>query len=134
MNPTYRAAVCTALTGPDSIVIEDLTPKSLASNEIRIAVKAAGLNFPDLLMTYGKYQFRPDPPFVPGLEVAGVVIEIADGVEDFAVGDRVLAGSKGAALPSRLSCQPKTQITWPPPSHLRKALAGRPLLQPHGML
>ncbi len=95
MSETYSAAVCTALTGPNSIRIEELKPKPLQAGDIRIAVKAAGLNFPDLLMTYGKYQFRPDPPFIPGLEVAGEVIEVAPDVTAFSAGDRVMGGSKG---------------------------------------
>jgi len=95
MSETYRAAVCTALIGPDSIRIEEMKAKPLQAGEVRIGVKAAGLNFPDLLMTVGKYQFRPDPPFVPGLEVAGIIIEIAPDVTKFSVGDRVMGGSKG---------------------------------------
>ncbi|GAA0470154.1 NADPH:quinone oxidoreductase family protein [Parasphingorhabdus litoris] len=95
MSTSYTAAVCTALTGPDSVRLEEMEAQALRSGEIRIAVKAAGLNFPDLLMTYGKYQFRPDPPFVPGLEVAGEVIDVASGVTSFSVGDRVMGGSKG---------------------------------------
>ncbi len=95
MAATYRAAICTALTGPDSLRIEEKTGRPLQSGEIRIAVHAAGLNFPDLLMTYGKYQFRPDPPFVPGLEVAGEVTEVASDVTALSIGDRVMGGSKG---------------------------------------
>lgn len=95
MSNSYRAAVCTALTGPDSIEIQEIERKPLQAGEVRIAVKAAGLNFPDLLMTYGKYQFRPDPPFIPGLEVAGEIVELAPDVTTLAVGDRVMGGSKG---------------------------------------
>lgn len=99
---TYRAAVCTALTGPDSIRIEDLPVARLAPDEVRVTVRAAGLNFPDLLMTFGKYQFRPDPPFVPGLEVAGDVIEVGAGVEGVSVGDRVMTGAKGGAFAEQI--------------------------------
>ncbi len=95
MSDTYRAAVCTALTGPDSVQVKERKAKPLKDGEVRIAVKAAGLNFPDLLMTYGKYQFRPDPPFVPGLEIAGEIIEVASGVTALSAGDRVMGGSKG---------------------------------------
>jgi NADPH2:quinone reductase len=98
MNSTYRAATCTALTGPSSIRIVEQDTIPLQSGEVRIRVRAAGLNFPDLLMTRGKYQFRPDPPFVPGLEAAGVVIEIASDVHGVKPGDRVMAGGKGGAL------------------------------------
>ena len=98
MTGTYRAAICTALTGPESIKILESEQRSLKDGEVRIRVHAAGLNFPDLLMTQGKYQFRPDPPFVPGLEAAGEVIEVASDVQDIKVGDRVMAGGKGGAL------------------------------------
>ncbi|MGL5837352.1 MAG: NADPH:quinone oxidoreductase family protein [Sphingorhabdus sp.] len=95
---TYRAAVCTALTGPDSIRIEAHERVALKPGEVRVAIRAAGLNFPDLLMTYGKYQFRPDPPFVPGMEFAGEVIEIAPDVTAFKPGDAVMGGGKGECL------------------------------------
>lgn len=78
--------------------IVDQPAPPLASGEVRVAVKAAGLNFPDLLMTYGRYQFRPDPPFVPGLEIAGEVIEIGEGVSGISVGDRVTGGAKGGGF------------------------------------
>ena len=95
---SYRAAVCTALTGPESIKIETRERAPLKPGEVRIAIKAAGLNFPDLLMTYGKYQFRPDPPFIPGMEFSGEIIEIADGVTAFKKGDAVMGGGKGDCI------------------------------------
>lgn len=94
----YRAAVCARLTGPESIEIQTKEPRPLQPGEVRIAVRAAGLNFPDLLMTQGKYQFRPDPPFIPGLEAAGEVLEVASDVDSIRPGDRVMAGGKGGAL------------------------------------
>ena len=98
MSPGYRAATCTALDGPSSVEIRERLPGDLRPGEVRIKVHAAGLNFPDLLMTRGKYQFRPDPPFVPGLEAAGEVIEVAPDVQTVKPGDRVMAGGKGGAL------------------------------------
>ena len=95
---SYRAAVCTALTGPDSIRIESRARAPLNSGEVRVAVKAAGLNFPDLLMTYGKYQFRPDPPCVPGMEFSGEVVEIAADVTSCKPGDAVMGGGKGDCI------------------------------------
>lgn len=95
---SYRAAICTALTGPDSIRVEPCEPAPLGPGQLRIAIRAAGLNFPDLLMTYGKYQFRPDPPFVPGMEFSGEVIEVAADVSGFAPGDAVMGGGKGDCI------------------------------------
>lgn len=94
----YRAAVCTAFTGPASIRIETRSRALLQPGTVRVAVRAAGLNFPDLLMTRGQYQFRPDPPFVPGMEFAGEVIEVGDGVTGFVPGDAVMGGGKGDCL------------------------------------
>lgn len=102
MNDRYRAAVCTALTGPDSLCIEDRVAGALGEVDVRIATRAAGVNFPDLLMTFGKYQFRPDPPFVPGMEIAGEVIEVGKGVEGIKPGDRVMAGAKGGGFAEQM--------------------------------
>ncbi|MEO0441946.1 MAG: NADPH:quinone oxidoreductase family protein [Pseudomonadota bacterium] len=114
MSGTYRAAVCTALTGPDSLEIRELDAVTPGSGEVSIAVKAAGLNFPDLLMTYGKYQFRPDPPFVPGLEVAGDIVAIGADVSDFAVGDRVMAGNKGGGFAEQMTVGQNAVKVLPP--------------------
>ncbi|MEM8919034.1 MAG: NADPH:quinone oxidoreductase family protein [Pseudomonadota bacterium] len=103
MSNTYRAAVCTALTGPGSLKIQEMEVTPPGPGEVRIAVQAAGLNFPDLLMTYGKYQFRPDPPFVPGLEVTGDIVAIGAGVTDFSIGDRVMAGNKGGGFAEQMT-------------------------------
>jgi len=110
----YRAAICTSLTGPDSIKILESELRPLKDGEVRIRVHAAGLNFPDLLMTQGKYQFRPDPPFVPGLEAAGEVIEVASDVQDIKVGDRVMAGGKGGALAEQWIVQQSAVSPLPP--------------------
>jgi NADPH:quinone reductase len=95
---TYRAAVCSALIGPSGVTTNNLGVQALRPGEVRVRVHAAGLNFPDLLMTYGRYQFRPDPPFVPGMEFAGEVIEVAGDGALFDVGDRVMGGAKGGGL------------------------------------
>jgi NADPH:quinone reductase len=102
MTGSFRAATCLALDGPGAIRIEDRAEVPLKSGEVRVAVRAAGLNFPDVLMTYGRYQFRPDPPFVPGMEMAGVVTEVAPDVAGFAPGDRVMGGNKGGAFAEQM--------------------------------
>lgn len=109
MTLVYRAAVSTALTGPDAIRIEERDAQTLGESEVRIAVRAAGLNFPDLLMTFGKYQFRPEPPFVPGLEVAGEVIAVGASVNGFKPGDRVMSGAKGGGFAEQLTV-PSTAV------------------------
>ena len=78
--------------GPDSLqLIEGPTPAP-GAGEVRIAVKAAGVNFPDTLIIRDLYQFRPPRPFAPGAEVAGIIEAVGDGVDGFAPGDRVQAG------------------------------------------
>ena len=89
-EPGYRAIVCEALGPIEGLVLRRLSPAPLKPNSVRIAIKAAGLNFPDILMIRGAYQHRPALPFVPGLEAAGVVTEVAEGVATPAVGDKVI--------------------------------------------
>ena len=86
-----RAVRCHELTGPSSLRIDELPQPVPAAGEVRIDVKAAGVNFPDVLITQGKYQFKPAPPFSPGNEVAGVISAVGAGVTDLEVGDRVAA-------------------------------------------
>jgi NADPH:quinone reductase len=98
MLQTYRAVQCTALTGPDALALVDLARPVLQPDEVRIKVHAAGLGFPDLLMTRGEYQLKLDPPFVPGMEFAGEIIECGAGVVKWSLGDRVMAGGRGGAF------------------------------------
>jgi len=85
---TYRAVVCEQLGSPGQLRVLRLPRTALAPGTVRIAVRAAGLNFPDVLMVQGTYQHKPGLPFVPGLEVAGIVTEAASA---FAVGSKVMA-------------------------------------------
>src|SRR5690348_3670979 len=89
---TVRAVVCTELIGEDGLQARDdwPAPGPLTPGQVRIAVRAASVNFPDTLITRGLYQLQKDPPFVIGNEAAGVVIEVGQEVEDVEVGERVL--------------------------------------------
>jgi NADPH2:quinone reductase len=86
-----KAILCKAFGPPESLVLEELPSKALGAGQVRIAVHAAGVNFPDVLTVQGKYQFMPPFPFVPGSEVAGEVVETAPDVRTPKVGDRVMA-------------------------------------------
>ena len=66
-----KAMLCKAFGPPESLTLEEVPSKPLAAGQVRIAVHAAGVNFPDVLMIEGKYQFKPPFPFAPGSEVAG---------------------------------------------------------------
>ncbi|WP_168581344.1 NADPH:quinone oxidoreductase family protein [Gephyromycinifex aptenodytis] len=84
-----RAIQITSLDGPEAVELVDL-PEPADPNLVTISVKAAGLAFPELLQTRGLYQLKPELPFVPGAEVAGVVQSAPEG-SGFSAGDRVAA-------------------------------------------
>jgi NADPH2:quinone reductase len=91
MERVMRALLCRSLGSVGNLEVADVSSPSLGPRQIRIGVRASGINFPDILMVEGKYQVKPELPFIPGLEVAGVVLECAAGVEHVRAGDRVLA-------------------------------------------
>ncbi|MGH2480102.1 MAG: NADPH:quinone oxidoreductase family protein, partial [Ktedonobacteraceae bacterium] len=86
-----KAVLCKAYGPPESLVIQEIEALKPGPGLVVIDVKACGINFPDTLIIEGKYQFKPDMPFSPGGEVAGVVKEIGEGVKGVKVGDRVIA-------------------------------------------
>jgi NADPH2:quinone reductase len=86
-----RAVRCHELTGPGSLRVDDVPDPTPGGGQVVIDVHAAGVNFPDVLITRGQYQFKPVPPFSPGGEAAGVVSAVGRGVTSVAVGDRVAA-------------------------------------------
>jgi len=88
--PPMRAVLCKEFGPPESLVVEDVASTEPGPGQIRIAVHAAGLNFPDTLMVAGTYQFKPPFPFSPGMECAGVVDALGPGAS-LSIGDRVLA-------------------------------------------
>ena len=85
-----RAIVCRELGPPERLHLETFTPAPLKQGEVRVAIHAAGINFPDILMAAGEYQLKPELPFMPGMEAAGEVSEIGDGAAGAALGDRVI--------------------------------------------
>ena len=86
-----RAVVCENWCEPEGLTVGDLPEPEMLKNGVRIAVRAAGINFADTLMIRGDYQVRPPHPFSPGLEVAGDVIDCAPGVSRAKIGDRVMS-------------------------------------------
>ena len=88
-----KALQCVELGGPEKLVVNDVADPEIAKDHIIIEVMSASVNFPDVLMIQGLYQFQPPLPFIPGGESAGVVIEIGDGVEGFNIGDKVFAAT-----------------------------------------
>lgn len=86
-----KAIVCKAFGPPESLVFEEVPPRAPGRTEVRIAVKAAGVNFPDTLIIQGKYQLKAEPPFTPGGEIAGEVVEVGEKVKHVRPGDAVAA-------------------------------------------
>jgi NADPH2:quinone reductase len=84
--------VCEAFGGPEVLALRDVPdPPPPGQGEIQVRIGARGVQYVDVLMLAGKYQFRPEPPFIPGSEAAGVVTAVGAGVADFRVGDRVMS-------------------------------------------
>ena len=97
-----RAVICRELNGIDGLEFRADWPEPAPSaGEVLVDVRAVALNFPDLLMTRGLYQERPELPFVPGIEFSGVVASVGEGVRRFQAGDRVV-GATGQAMAERL--------------------------------
>ncbi len=92
-----HAWLCETLDGVEALQWKELPTPEPKAGEVRIAIEAASLNFPDLLIVQGKYQFKPPLPFVPGAEFAGRVDAVGDGVTHLKVGDAVaaIAGTGG---------------------------------------
>ena len=86
-----KAVLSTQPGGPETLVVEEVPIPDAGGGQIVIDVKAIGVNFPDVLIIKDLYQMRPERPFAPGGEVAGIVREVGEGVDEWAVGDRVVA-------------------------------------------
>ncbi|WP_434417723.1 NADPH:quinone oxidoreductase family protein [Nannocystis pusilla] len=84
-----RAVRVHELVGPSGLRVDEVPEPAPGPGEVLVEVRAAGVNFPDVLLSYGKYQFKPAPPFVPGGEAAGVVTAVGEGVTAVEIGDRV---------------------------------------------
>src|SRR5262245_24984416 len=89
-DPHMKALLSIQAGGPDSLVPRELPSPVAGPGQVVIDVAACAMNFPDVLMVEDKYQFKPERPFAPGGELAGVVTAVGPGVDRLQVGDRVL--------------------------------------------
>jgi NADPH:quinone reductase-like Zn-dependent oxidoreductase len=105
-----RAVVLTKHGGPDVLQVEERPDPGVGPGEIRIAVKASGINFADMMARSGIYPDAPKPPSVVGYEVAGEVESVGDGVEDYAIGDRVVAGTRFGGYAELVSVPVEGQV------------------------
>ncbi|MDI4232421.1 NADPH:quinone oxidoreductase family protein [Bradyrhizobium sp. Arg237L] len=109
-----RAVVCRELGPPERLRLETFSSAPLKPGEVRVAIHAAGINFPDVLMAAGEYQLKPPLPFTPGMEAAGDVVEVND-AGHVRVGDKVIVkmrhgafSDEAVAAPSQLTRMPST--------------------------
>jgi NADPH2:quinone reductase len=92
-----KAVVCRELGPPERLRLETFAPEQLEAGQVRVAIRAAGINFPDILMAAGEYQLKPELPFTPGVEAAGDVVEVDAAVSGVAVGDKVIVKMRHGA-------------------------------------
>ncbi len=104
-----KAILCTRYCTPDELELADIPQPTAGPGEALVRVKAAALNFFDLLIIAGKYQVKPPFPFSPASEFAGIVESVGAGVTDVAVGDRVL-GSTGHGTAREYIVVPAKQL------------------------
>ena len=105
-----RAVVITKHGGPEVLKVEERPDPEVGPGEIRVAVKASGMNFADLMARSGVYPDAPKPPSVIGYEVAGEVESVGSGVEGYSVGDRVVAGTRFGGYAELVSVQAEGQV------------------------
>src|SRR5215813_14188512 len=110
-----RKIVCRELGPPERLQLETSPQAPLGQGQVRVAFRAAGINFPDILMAAGEYQLKPELPFTPGVEAAGDVIEVDPAVQGVAIGDKVIVKMRHGAYadeavvaPSQLTPLPST--------------------------
>jgi NADPH2:quinone reductase len=107
-----KAVVCRELGPPERLRLETFTSVPLKPGEVRVAIHAAGINFPDILMAAGQYQLKPELPFTPGVEAAGEVIEVS-GADGVTVGDRVIVKMRHGAYADEAVVAPSQLVALP---------------------
>lgn len=108
-----KAVLCKELGLPEKLVLEDVPSPVAGAGQIVLSVKACGVNFPDTLIIQGKYQFKPELPFSPGGEVAGIVKEVGPDVTSLKPGDRVIAFSTWGGFAEELVVEADRTIAMP---------------------
>jgi NADPH:quinone reductase len=108
-----RAVLCKAFGPPESLVVEEVKDPTASAGQIVLDVAACAINFPDLLMIQNLYQFKPDLPFSPGGEVAGIVSAVGGDVTGVSVGDRVLASTGWGGLAEKVVLDARSVIPVP---------------------
>jgi NADPH2:quinone reductase len=107
-----KAVVCRELGPPERLRLETFASVPLAEGQVRVALHAAGINFPDILMAAGEYQLKPELPFTPGVEAAGEVTEVS-GAAGVAVGDKVILKLRHGAYADEAVVTPAQLVPLP---------------------
>jgi NADPH:quinone reductase len=109
-----KAAVCRAYGAPEQVRVEDIAVPELGPGQVRVRVRSAAVNFPDVLLVAGQYQVKVPPPFVPGSELAGEVIEVAGDVSGLSIGQHVFGSTMVGAFAEE-AVVPSASLTAVPP-------------------
>src|SRR5690349_12285536 len=118
-----KALLCRTLTGIDDLRVEEVDAPKPGPSDVLVDVAAAGVNFPDVLLVQGKYQFKAPPPFAPGFELAGTVKAVGEGVKHLQPGDHVLAIVSHGAFAQECLVPAKAAVQLPPGTDLAAAAA-----------
>ncbi len=118
-----KAVLCKSYGPPESLVVEDVPSPIPGPGEVVISVKAAGVNFPDVLIIQNKYQVKPPLPFSPGSEVAGVIKDLGDGVTMFKPGEKVMAITGYGGFAQEVKADARRVLKLPPSMDFRTAAA-----------
>jgi len=108
-----KVVVCRELGPPEALALEEIPSAPLTPGEVRVAIRAAGINFPDVLMAAGEYQLKPPLPFTPGVEAAGDVMEVTAAAKGVAIGDRVIVRMRHGAYCSEAVVTPSQLVPMP---------------------
>jgi NADPH:quinone reductase len=109
-----KAVLCKQFGPPQSLVLEELPALEAGPGEVVVSVKAASVNFPDVLIIQNKYQFKPPLPFSPGSELAGVVKHVGEGVKTVRPGERVMAFTTYGAFAEEVKTEAARLVPMPP--------------------
>ena len=106
-GPSMQAWLCENPTGVEALQWKELPTPEPKAGQVRVAIRAASLNFPDLLIVQNKYQMKPPLPFVPGSEYAGTIEAVGEGVKHLKIGDAVAAFGGTGGFGTHAVVQPR---------------------------
>ena len=118
-----KAVLCEKYGPPDSLVLKDLPSPRAGAGDVVISVRAASVNFPDVLIIENKYQFKPPLPFSPGSELSGVIKEVGEGVSGWRPGDRVMAFTTYGAFAEEVKVEATRLVRLPAKMSFEEAAA-----------